>query len=204
MVEPRREQAADAYRDVGGRAASGTSGREKSRAFGELSGSTELTEDRADGLIQSFLKFYWAPQISPVTAIPLCRVMNPDCRVNNIPLETGCEISVAKPKTVAQARIKDRRAVDGAFIQRVKEAASGIAQGANDGRATERYPFNPNGSAGGITGFTNTDGRVTIMMPHPERVFLRKQFSWLPADWNNEYSPWMQLFINARQWLDAV
>ena len=75
---------------------------------------------------------------------------------------------------------------------------------ANDGRATERYPFNPNGSAGGINGFTNTDGRVTIMMPHPERVFLRKQFSWLPADWNNEYSPWMQLFINARQWLDAV
>ena len=74
----------------------------------------------------------------------------------------------------------------------------------NDGRATERYPFNPNGSAGGINGFTNTDGRVTIMMPHPERVFLRKQFSWLPENWNNEYSPWMQLFINARNWLDSV
>ena len=164
--------------------------------------------------------------------------MNPDCRVNNIPLETGCErqqnvaalsrrhdesraseitpveqagdietrhkINVAKPETVAQARIKDRRAVDGAFIQRIKEAASGIAQGANDSRATERYPFNPNGSAGGINGFTNTDGRVTIMMPHPERVFLRKQFSWLPAHWHNEYSPWMRLFINAWQWVDAV
>ncbi len=75
---------------------------------------------------------------------------------------------------------------------------------ANEGQATERYPFNPNGSAGGINGFTNTDGRVTIMMPHPERVFLRKQFSWLPEDWNNEYSPWMQLFINARNWLDSV
>lgn len=74
----------------------------------------------------------------------------------------------------------------------------------NDGRATERYPFNPNGSAGGINGFTNTDGRVTIMMPHPERVFLRKQFSWLPEHWHNEYSPWMQLFINARQWTDSV
>ena len=75
---------------------------------------------------------------------------------------------------------------------------------ANDGRATERYPANPNGSTGGINGFTNTDGRVTIMMPHPERVFLRKQFSWLPEHWNNEYSPWMQLFINARQWADSV
>jgi phosphoribosylformylglycinamidine synthase len=69
------------------------------------------------------------------------------------------------------------------------------------GKSTETYPLNPNGSFGGMTGFTNDDGRITIMMPHPERVFLRKQFSYLPAEWNNEYSPWMKLFLNARNWL---
>lgn len=72
----------------------------------------------------------------------------------------------------------------------------------NLGETTETYPFNPNGSVNGLTGFTNQDGRITIIMPHPERVFLRKQFSWLPPQWNNEYSPWMKLFINARTWLD--
>ena len=69
------------------------------------------------------------------------------------------------------------------------------------GQATERYPLNPNGSSAGLTSFTSDDGRFTIMMPHPERVFLSKQFSWLPPHWNNEYSPWMQLFLNARRWL---
>lgn len=72
----------------------------------------------------------------------------------------------------------------------------------NAGEATENYPFNPNGSINGLGGFTNDDGRITIMMPHPERVFLRKQFSWSPSHWNNEYSPWIQLFINARKCLD--
>ncbi len=71
----------------------------------------------------------------------------------------------------------------------------------NTGSATETYPFNPNGSVGGITGFTNDDGRITIMMPHPERVFLSKQFSSLAPEWKHEYSPWMKLFINAREWL---
>jgi phosphoribosylformylglycinamidine synthase len=72
----------------------------------------------------------------------------------------------------------------------------------NAGAATEIYPFNPNGSAKGLTGFSNDDGRITIMMPHPERVFLSKQFSSLSPAWNNEYSPWMKLFINAREFLD--
>jgi phosphoribosylformylglycinamidine synthase len=72
----------------------------------------------------------------------------------------------------------------------------------NSGHTTDTYPCNPNGSPGGLTGFTNDDGRITIMMPHPERIFLRKQFSYLPPEWNNEYSPWMKLFLNARQWLN--
>lgn len=70
----------------------------------------------------------------------------------------------------------------------------------NHGKPTMSYPNNPNGSPQGMTGFTTVDGRVTIMMPHPERVFKAWQLSWHPADWT-ENSPWMSLFTNARNWL---
>ena len=66
---------------------------------------------------------------------------------------------------------------------------------------TETYPLNPNGSAEGVTGITAADGRVTIMMPHPERVFRKLQMSWRPEHWK-EFSPWMQIFINARNSLN--
>jgi phosphoribosylformylglycinamidine synthase len=69
------------------------------------------------------------------------------------------------------------------------------------GVVSETYPFNPNGSPHGITGLCNRDGRVTIMMPHPERVFRTAQFSWYPSDWKF-FSPWMRLFDNARSWID--
>ncbi|MCL4152346.1 UNVERIFIED_CONTAM: hypothetical protein GTU68_018150, partial [Idotea baltica] len=62
------------------------------------------------------------------------------------------------------------------------------------------YPLNPNGSPDGITGLTSTDGRVTILMPHPERVFRNVQFSWTELD-KTEESPWMQMFYNARNWV---
>ncbi len=71
----------------------------------------------------------------------------------------------------------------------------------NYGQVTETYPANPNGSPAGITGMTTPDGRFTIMMPHPERVFLRTQYSWLPDNWSHEVGPWMQLFWNARRWI---
>ena len=67
----------------------------------------------------------------------------------------------------------------------------------NHGRATEHYPDNPNGSPAGITALTTPDGRVTIMMPHPERVFRTVQHSWHPAGWPED-APWMRLFRNAR------
>ena len=70
----------------------------------------------------------------------------------------------------------------------------------NRGRATTDYPANPNGSDLGITALTSADGRATIMMPHPERVFLTEQWSWHPDDWPEE-SPWMTLFHNARCWV---
>ena len=68
-----------------------------------------------------------------------------------------------------------------------------------DGRhkATEAYPLNPNGSPFGITSLTSQDGRSTILMPHPERVFRTVQLSWAPKDWGED-SPWMRLFRNAR------
>jgi phosphoribosylformylglycinamidine synthase len=70
----------------------------------------------------------------------------------------------------------------------------------NHGRATERYPFNPNGSPLGIAGLTTPDGRFTVMMPHPERLFRSVQYSWHPEDWGEE-GPWLRLFRNARRWV---
>ncbi|HUV22970.1 MAG TPA: phosphoribosylformylglycinamidine synthase [Gammaproteobacteria bacterium] len=69
-----------------------------------------------------------------------------------------------------------------------------------DGAASEIYPLNPNGSELGLNGFTNEDGRFTIMMPHPERIFRSVQNSWVAPEWG-EYGPWMRLFRNARRWL---
>jgi phosphoribosylformylglycinamidine synthase len=69
----------------------------------------------------------------------------------------------------------------------------------NRGKPTEHYPLNPNGSPGGLAGFTAADGRVTILMPHPERVFRTVQMSWHPESWGED-SPWMRMFRNARVW----
>jgi phosphoribosylformylglycinamidine synthase len=70
----------------------------------------------------------------------------------------------------------------------------------NYGELTTEFPANPNGSPFGITGLTTTDGRFTIMMPHPERCFRTLQNSWHPDDWN-EYGAWMRMFRNARVWV---
>ena len=74
----------------------------------------------------------------------------------------------------------------------------------NHGQASEDYPFNPNGSAGGLTAVTTADGRFTAMMPHPERVFRNAQMSWtdLSATGGLEaFSPWMRIWRNARKWV---
>jgi phosphoribosylformylglycinamidine synthase len=70
----------------------------------------------------------------------------------------------------------------------------------NRGAKTERYPYNPNGSPQGITGLTTADGRFSILMPHPERVFRSVQMSWRPEQWGED-SPWMRMFRNARRWI---
>jgi len=68
------------------------------------------------------------------------------------------------------------------------------------GAPTAQYPSNPNGSPHGITGLTTVDGRFTILMPHPERVWRTVQMSWHPADWG-ERSPWYRIFANARRFV---
>jgi phosphoribosylformylglycinamidine synthase len=70
----------------------------------------------------------------------------------------------------------------------------------NHGRATAQYPFNPNGSEGGLTAVTTADGRFTAMMPHPERVFRNIQMSWTSGDLN-AHSPWLRIWQNARKWV---
>ena len=68
------------------------------------------------------------------------------------------------------------------------------------GEVTQAYPLNPNGSPNGIAGITTRDGRVTIMMPHPERTFRTAQMSWLPESWKqHELAGWYRLFAGARK-----
>jgi phosphoribosylformylglycinamidine synthase len=67
----------------------------------------------------------------------------------------------------------------------------------NHGQVAARYPANPNGSPRGIAAVTSRDGRVTLTMPHPERVFRAVQYSWRPREWRED-SPFMRLFRNAR------
>jgi phosphoribosylformylglycinamidine synthase len=73
----------------------------------------------------------------------------------------------------------------------------------NSGALADRYPLNPNGSPEGLTALSSADGRATIMMPHPERVFRNVQLSWRPTAWAGEEGPWLKLFQNARAFADG-
>lgn len=74
----------------------------------------------------------------------------------------------------------------------------------DNGNFTERYPFNPNGSPDGISSLCSPDGRHLVIMPHPERAFLKWQWGWMPEDWKKEIpsSPWLKIFQNARKWCE--
>ena len=75
----------------------------------------------------------------------------------------------------------------------------------NAGSPTEAYPYNPNGSEGGLTGVTSADGRATIMMPHPERVFRSVQMSYCPDELRaTEEAGWLRMFQNARSFVDQA
>ncbi|NEX62863.1 phosphoribosylformylglycinamidine synthase [Noviherbaspirillum galbum] len=82
----------------------------------------------------------------------------------------------------------------------IKEALVAMRWIDNNGKATEAYPYNPNGSPQGITSVTTPDGRFSVLMPHAERVFRSATLSWHPDEWV-EFSPWMRMFRNARKWV---
>lgn len=86
--------------------------------------------------------------------------------------------------------------------KQAKEAIVAMRYVDNHGKVTQTYPANPNGSPDGITALTTPDGRATILMPHPERVFQTRQLSWHPAEWGPD-SPWLKIFQNARAWVES-
>ena len=106
--------------------------------------------------------------------------------------------------TTAMQRCSDSGLVVARFVdnkQALALAQCPVAHQAKENSIyTEQYPLNPNGSPRGMTALTTTTGRVTIMMPHPERVFRSACMSWSPPDWGED-SPWMRLFYNAREWV---
>jgi phosphoribosylformylglycinamidine synthase len=102
------------------------------------------------------------------------------------------------PIAVAHGEGRARFESPGATADALERSLVALRYVDHYGEATEQYPFNPNGSAQGITGLCNSDGRFTIMMPHPERVFRTVQNSWHPDDWGVD-GPWMRMFHNARK-----
>jgi phosphoribosylformylglycinamidine synthase len=95
---------------------------------------------------------------------------------------------------------------DAAVLDRVEaQDLAPIRYVDDEGDTTESYPFNPNGSPRGIAALCSPDGRHLVMMPHPERAFLKWQWGWMPEDWKRELqaSPWLQMFQNARVWCDG-
>jgi phosphoribosylformylglycinamidine synthase len=107
----------------------------------------------------------------------------------------GSRVPIVTAHGEGRAVFKDAKAMDAA---RYLVAARYVD---NRGKVTETYPYNPNGSPQGVTALTTPDGRFTIHMPHPERVFRSVLFSWRPAGWGED-SPWMRMFRNARAWVN--
>ena len=119
-------------------------------------------------------------------------------------LAVGSEIGVATSRDIlmAVAHGEGRAEFTDAATQAACDASGTVALRFldNDLSVAARYPANPNGSPAGIAGLSSLDGRATIMMPHPERVFRTVQHSWAPDEWGED-GGWMRLFRNARQWL---
>ena len=104
------------------------------------------------------------------------------------------------PIVVAHGEGRAQFASDEQLTAAISSGSVGLRYVDHSGSVTQRYPYNPNGSPSGIAGLSSLDGRVTIMMPHPERVFRTSQMSWAPNEWSED-SGWMRLFRNARAWL---
>jgi phosphoribosylformylglycinamidine synthase len=106
----------------------------------------------------------------------------------------GSRIPIAVAHGEGRAVFRDAKALEGC------QFLVGARYVDNRGKATEAYPYNPNGSPQGITAVTTPDGRFTILMPHTERVVRTLALSWHPEGWPDD-SPWMRIFRNARRWV---
>ena len=104
------------------------------------------------------------------------------------------------PIVVAHGEGRAQFSSDNALLKADQSGTVAMRYIDNALHVAKRYPANPNGSPNGIAGLSSDDGRVTIMMPHPERVYRASQLSWSPPDWQED-SGWMRLFRNARVWL---
>ncbi len=109
---------------------------------------------------------------------------------------TGSRLLIATSH--GEGRAAFDRPMDLQNLNRARQVALRFVD--NRGQVAQRYPANPNGSPEGIAGLCSADGRVTAMMPHPERVVRTVQHSWAPADWGED-GPWMRMFRNARVWV---
>jgi phosphoribosylformylglycinamidine synthase len=120
-------------------------------------------------------------------------------KTNSVLLENmeGWMVPVASAHGEGRATFKNNDLIE---LQANNQVAMRFVD--SSGESSEIYPINPNGSPEGITGITAANGRITIMMPHPERVFRKHQMSWHNKDWQ-EFSPWMQIFINARNFSEG-
>ena len=106
----------------------------------------------------------------------------------------GSRLPIATAHGEGRAVFKDATALEGCqFLVAARYVD-------NRGKPTEAYPFNPSGTPQGITSVTTPDGRFTVLMPHPERVFRTVALSWHPDEWGDD-SPWMRMFRNARAWV---
>jgi phosphoribosylformylglycinamidine synthase len=105
------------------------------------------------------------------------------------------------PIAVAHGEGRAQFADDAALVACESSGTVALRYLENDLTVAARYPANPNGSPAGITGLCSDDGRATIMMPHPERVYRTIQHSWAPPQWQED-GGWLRLFRNARRWLD--
>ena len=131
------------------------------------------------------------------------RLSNVEILESNSVLMTGMSGAIL-PVVVSHG--EGRAVFGGPSVSSAPADAKAVMRYVNaNGEPTEQYPANPNGSVGGLTGFTTPDGRITLMMPHPERVFRRVQMSWAPESMRvyGDDSPWMQMFRNAYRWVKA-
>ena len=111
----------------------------------------------------------------------------------------GSILPIAIAHGEGRAEFKDGNALQSA----IDDKSVSLRYVDHSGGFTENYPLNPNGSPQGVTSLTSSDGRVTIMMPHPERVYRTVQYSWAPEEWGED-SPWMKFFSNAREWVENL